>query len=520
MQEPSIRRFPQRSLFSWMVITGSAPLAVLGLLLACPLVAEAQAPEIEWTRQFGSSAWDEGLGVTADASGIYMVGFTRGAFAKQSSAGGDDAFIRKFDVRGKELWTRQFGSSESDRASAASANAFGIYVAGDVAGTLPGQSSAGSQDGFVRKYDANGHELWTRQFGSSGVDEPRGISATDSGIYVAGLVGGTLPGEISAGQDDAFLRKYDSDGNEIWTRQFGTPAVDAALAVSADTSGIYIVGVTEGTLPGQASSGGFDAFIRKYDADGNEVWTRQFGTAVFDQAVGVTGDSSAVYVTGLTNAGLSGQTYFGSTDAFVRKYDADGNELWTQQFGTAVVDMAVGGSADASGIYVTGITNGSLLHPSAGDFDAFVRKYDLDGNEVWTHQFGSTDSDGATGIIAETSGVYVGGFTEGTLPGQRSVGDLDAFLVKIASLSPEQQLIHQLIAQLEALSLEKGVSNSLLAKLEAALRALGSSHDEQAIKHLQSFIAMVEIHRGKEISDAGADALITAAEVIIAQLVG
>ena len=65
----------------------------------------------------------------------------------------------------------------------------------------------------------------------------------------------------------------------LWTRQFGTSGYDFARAVAVDPEGnVYVAGRTEGALPGQVSSGDFDAFVRKYDRDGDEVWTRQFGT--------------------------------------------------------------------------------------------------------------------------------------------------------------------------------------------------------------------------------------------------
>jgi len=44
-----------------------------------------------------------------------------------------------------------------------------------------------------------------------------------------------------------------------------------------DASGVYVSGYAVGALPGQTNAGGGDAFLRKYDVNGNEVWTRQFG---------------------------------------------------------------------------------------------------------------------------------------------------------------------------------------------------------------------------------------------------
>lgn len=106
---------------------------------------------------------------------------------------------------------------------------------------------------------------WTRQFGTSGADEAQGV-ALDSGgnAYVVGWVFRALPQQASSGTVDAFVRKYDALGNEVWTRQLGTDDTDLALAVAVDGTGhAHAVGSTRGTLPGQASAGSRDAVIVK-----------------------------------------------------------------------------------------------------------------------------------------------------------------------------------------------------------------------------------------------------------------
>src|SRR5437667_187492 len=77
---------------------------------------------------------------------------------------------------------------------------------------------------------------------------------------------GILPAQEGApGGEDAFVRKYDSKGTEVWTRQFGTSTIDGAVSVAADRDGnVYVGGYTFGTFPGQTSSGYEDAFLRKY----------------------------------------------------------------------------------------------------------------------------------------------------------------------------------------------------------------------------------------------------------------
>jgi YVTN family beta-propeller protein len=309
-----------------------------------------------------------------------------------------------------------------------------VYVTGITEGAFPAQTHFGAQDAFVRKYDANGNELWTRQFGTGGYDEASGGFADGSGVYVVGSTSGALPGQTSSGgPDDAYIRKYDANGNELWTRQFGTGSVDFPIGVFADSAGVYVGGTTFGTLPGQSNSGCGDVFIRKYDANGSELWTRQFGSSGCDGGVAVSGDGFNVYVAGHVSGALPGQTSSGSDDAFVRKYDTNGNELWTRQFGTSATDSdqrAV--SADSSGVYVAGHTLGALPgQTNSGGQDMFVRKYDPSGNEVLTLQLGTGGTDTGYGVAAVSGGAYVAGFVMGALPGQTGAGSADAYVLKL-----------------------------------------------------------------------------------------
>jgi len=121
------------------------------------------------------------------------------------------------------------------------------------------------------------------QFGTPDSDFASGVAIDGTGnVYVVGdIQAGALPGQTSLGDADAYLRKYDGHGNEIWTRQFGTQSEDHATGVRVDGAGnVYVVGLTRGAFPGHTGLVGidYDAYIRKYDGDGNELWTRQFGT--------------------------------------------------------------------------------------------------------------------------------------------------------------------------------------------------------------------------------------------------
>ena len=315
-----------------------------------------------------------------------------------------------------------------------------LYVVGTTYGALPGQTNLGGGDAYLRKFDGNGNELWTRQFGTQQDDALRGVGVDGAGrVYVVGQTIGALPGQTAFSQEDAYVRKYDKDGNELWTRQFGTHLTDDALAMAIDGVGnFYVVGGTWGELPGQTNLGGRDAYVRKYDGDGNELWTRQFGTNSRDDATEVAVDGAGnVYVVGDIPAALPGQTNLGRYDAYLRKYDNEGRELWTRQFGSQHFDLAWDVAVDRTGkVYVAGWTRGPLPGQAhLGDFDAFVGSYDGDGNQLWFHQFGTSENEHARRVLVDRLGnLYLVGYTDGAFPGHASSRQGDAFVMKMSGV--------------------------------------------------------------------------------------
>ena len=405
---------------------------------ATPTPSPTPVPE-PWTRQFGSSDRDMAKGVAVDGEGnIYVAGWTEGRLSGRRHAGREDGFLRKYDVVGKEVWTRLFGFSGLDEAAGVAVDKErNIYVAGWTEGALPGQASVGDWDAFLRKQNSEGDEVWTRQFGSLGRDVASSVAVDDEGnVYVAGSTWGSLPGHFNAGVWDAFLRKYDQAGEVVWTRQFGSTNLDRATAVVVDGQGnVYTAGWTWDALSGQTNQGIHDAFIRKYDTAGQEVWTRQFGSTEGDMAFSVALDGQGnVYVVGWTDSVLQGQVTLGGRDAFLRKYDGAGDEVWTRQFGSSKLDIAASVFIDGPGkVYVAGWT-ADTLSGQAGvqNQDVFLRRFNAAGEVLWTHQFGSANVDRVLGLAVGTGGnVYVAGWTDGALPGQISAGSWEAFVARV-----------------------------------------------------------------------------------------
>jgi hypothetical protein len=132
---------------------------------------------------------------------------------------------------------------------------------------------------------------------------------------------------------------------QLKARDFGTAAYDSANGIAANATGVYVVGETNGSLDGP-NKGDTDGFVRKYD--GGVVWAQQFGTRAFDRAVSVTVDASGnSYLVGTTVGALGFKV--GSSDSFLRKYNASGTVQWTRQFGTLGTDYVLDVALDAGG---------------------------------------------------------------------------------------------------------------------------------------------------------------------------
>ena len=297
------------------------------------------------------------LDVTLDGNGdLYVAGYTRRLEdpLSQGAVGlGDlhmEAFLTKVSPSSSEIWTREFGSSDSSNVAE---GALGVAADGDGNAYVSGLFGS---DAFFRRYNPDGSVSWTKTFRSFN-SSVTSAAATDAAALGLGDVVVAGISTIHANDTQVFVRKYSRGGILRWGIEFGNNSIDEARGVALDGSGnVYVVGFTDGALPGQAGEGGADAFVRKLNPFGSEIWTRQFGTSGADWASGVAVDASGnVYVTGSTNGALPGQVSAGANDSFLRKYDSNGNEVWTTQFGTSANDSALDAVLDGSGnIYLSG----------------------------------------------------------------------------------------------------------------------------------------------------------------------
>ena len=309
-------------------------------------------------------------------------------------------------------------------------------------------SASPLDDVFATAYDRSGRVLWARRFGGPGIDH-----AFDSDVDGAGeaLVTGTFADTVAFGPfalasrggtlpayGDAFLLKLDPTGAPRWVRQIGGTGSDGGDEVAAGPGGdAFVIGDSNGDtrftpqveLPG---TGGRDAWVARYRADGRLAWARSLGGAGEQQSHGISADRDGhTLVTG-EHRGVTrfGNVVLGSDgarpDIFVAKLDRRGRVRWAQRFGGPGEDLGRGVDADAEGhVYLSGEFSGTIrlgakTLTSAGGRDSFVAKLGRGGRVLWAVRMGGPGDEVGPEIEVDARGAV---HAVGTFSGQARFGD-------------------------------------------------------------------------------------------------
>lgn len=239
----------------------------------------------QWSRRFGDANAQNIKGVAIDASGnIYFGGSFAGLVDFGSgipsvSVGGADVMLVKYSSMGNHIWTRVFGDTGNQFGNGVAVDSLGnVVIAGYAVGAIDFglgiQTTAGSGDAFVAKYNANNMPQWAKVFGDAFSQTAWNVDtdAQNNVVLVGNMSGQTDFGGgvlTSAGGTDMFAAKLSAAGNHVWSRRAGDALEQQARAVAVDGMNYsYVVGRYQGTVDfgsgNLTSTGGYDAFIAKY----------------------------------------------------------------------------------------------------------------------------------------------------------------------------------------------------------------------------------------------------------------
>lgn len=352
-----------------------------GLLLVLLSFVTSSGLTQGWELSFGGTKEDQGQSVLQTADGGYVVAGYSESFGSDNDL---DIYVVRTDVDGTELWSKVFDEGVMEHGySMIQVEDGGFLIVGDI--QFPGQQA----DVYLLRVDPDGKMGWSRTYGEADVFETgRDIIATPDGGYL--IVGTTKDGEN--GEDDILAIKIDENGDEIWTRNYGTALDDIALSVVNFNDGYAFVGNTDN--PAGTNT---DIVLSHIDSEGAEVWSKYIST---DQAE----EGHDLVVTQDGGIVITGYQGF-SADLLLTKYSAAGDSLWTTivdvygegEAGNAIIELADGT------LVITGI-----IEVTGANVDVLIATFNADGGDFWfTHIGNDETADFGQDISNTMDGGYV-----------------------------------------------------------------------------------------------------------------
>lgn len=377
-------------------------------VLALPLLAQTT---------FGGAGDELGTGVAANSSGVFFSGAgpagNQGVVGQYGSSLGPSA-----------VWSR----SPSDPAAFQ-----GVALTGNGVVTAGGSYShtvdtVGSKEfkGITVLFNADGSmgggvggSVWARQTPGAPGGFPYGgfefltgvVTASEAGqsrIYAAGLGQPGFSGDLGR-----FVTKYDESGNILWTRSDTTTIVHAASSTLWDTRTTGIAATGDSLyVASRSENSGVHPDLKKYDPDGNLLWSRT--SAAAGEYRSVTSADGKVYAVGQTNPDTA------NPDFLIESWDAAGNLLWSKTYGrNSAQDILNGVVFQGGHLFAVGSTKGN----TAGGTDGILLEIDaLTGDLLDSTLWGGAADDSFNGVAIAGSTLYAVGSTRSFGAGGSDIG--------------------------------------------------------------------------------------------------
>lgn len=255
---------------------------------------------VVWSKKGGGLYYDSLHDISLDSdsniiiTGNFLEHMTIGN-VNLTSAGSYDFFVSKINPEGNVMWAKSYGGQGEDLAKSLILDEQNnIYLTGYIGGqTTFGNDTytvKGISDIFILKINPSGNVIWSKQIGGTAYDEgTKIIIDKNNQIFIAGYfaISATFGNQllISAGLQDVFISKLDTDGNFIWTVKGGGTSMDIPYNISLTPNGtqIFVSGAftntaTFGNTTVNSFGDSYNTFALKLNsANGAFLWADRIG---------------------------------------------------------------------------------------------------------------------------------------------------------------------------------------------------------------------------------------------------
>ncbi|MEM6964889.1 MAG: T9SS type A sorting domain-containing protein [Bacteroidota bacterium] len=379
-------------------------------------------PLTAWSKVLGGTSNDipQTIKLLSD-EGFIVVGQSSSSDEDVSAnKGGFDAWVTRLDKDGALLWEKNYGGSKEDYVHDVQPTPDGgfILTGGTASDDADLNENKGTVDLWILKIDALGNVQWSKNYGGSGTDVGTSILAETNGYLVVGSTSSAGEPGVAAGygSNEYWILKIDLNGDLVWEKTYGGKRYDAAKSVVATEDDGYIIAGNSWSKDGDIGNhiGHSDAWLLKIDSEGNILWSKNYGSTTADKLntliktldgnYAIAGSKS---VMNLTGSGFNGRY---DEQLWVLKIDPSGTILFEETYGGSQYDEAVAIASSLDG----GLILGGWIHSTDGAFadhagnkDALIIKIDAQGATEWTRQLGGTDNESVKGLLQTPDGGYV-----------------------------------------------------------------------------------------------------------------
>jgi hypothetical protein len=417
--------------------------SIFTLAISLSAIALGAQPAIEWGARYNSppDMADNAMDIAVDAAGnVYVTG------SVFNSAGNLDGCTIKYDANGNQMWVRNFDRGVGDNDICRS---IALDAAGNVFVTGFSRGGSSSNDVLTVKYDNAGTQQWASFYNGpyNGVDEGNSIAVdANSNVYVCGFTPDSAAGK------DALTVCYNSAGTQQWAQVYDGPASgnDELLDIVLDGSAnVYVTG--------NAAQGPFnwDILTIKYSSAGSQLWLDAHGSPTDgDYGKAITLDMNGNVLVG-AQSGLAPNNWF---DYLAVKYTSAGVFQWDARYNNGnnkYEDLWEICADNAGYVYVTGQSQSTA---AGANPDCATVKYTPSGNQVWVQRydggFNNSDDRAYAMVLDDTANVYVAGYS-------RNASNLDFITIKYDSSGTQEFVLrynsqYNQLDQINAIAVQNG----------------------------------------------------------------
>lgn len=340
------------------------------------------------------------------------------------------------------LGDRQMATTKADEITSVWVDESGnILTTGFENGTV-GQTNiepSGNSRGVVRKYWPSGVTMWTKNIETAGTDTVEHlISGPDGHVIVVGRTTDVVSGSTNGGQFDLFAMELGAGGTPVSSLQAGDVRPQHPVKIASTSQGnLVVAGYDDLFVDHQQVMDSENSFLSSYvPYPAQERWRwRSESLENPDRITGMTLNApynDEIYVSGFKF--FEDAESFGG--AFVRRYDLSGQQIWATQIGFVATEVDELLISPLGELFAAGSTQlPTIGGEGRGLSDAYIASIDrITGTVLWASKVGTSEHDFVTAFAQGPNGdLYVAGDTFGAFPGFTNQGERDLFVLRFSS---------------------------------------------------------------------------------------